>query len=418
MSLLLLQKYAHFRPHPVIINNLIDVLPDTSDDNRVNTEAKSSQKKPQLQTIPIEDLISSISINRSILSEAQFTRLNLLHRDNASVFNNDLTGGYNHKAGQFFADFSFTHKPPPTRVYVPQYNKRCSDLLQAKCDELETQGVLVDPKLHNLPILHVSPSWIQQKGRAKHKQLQDCSLDELRFITAFNALNDSIRPKPTSSCSANSIFLFLARWRYHIFADLNNSYFQSPVKKKLWSYLGIMTPFKGIRVMTRTGQGLLGSDVELEQLLCRVLGEEIACGYCIALRDDIIVGGNSIDDALTHYECVIKKLKESNLKLSPNKVRIFPADTEVYGYRIQNGHVLPSQHTISNLGKANIDQLMTVKQVNSWKGLYKTLSGHLPALAGVMSPFDAATGGKKSSEKFSWTPALTAAFNTAMSHLS
>ena len=61
---------------------------------------------------------------------------------------------------------------------------------------------------------------------------------------------------------------------------------------------------------------------------------------------------------------------------------------------------------------------MTVKQVNSWEGLYKTLSGHLPALAGVMSPFDAATGGKKSSEKFSWTPALTAAFNTAMSHLS
>ena len=61
-------KYAHFRPHPVIINNLIDVLLETSDDNRFNTEPKSSQKKPQPQTIPIEDLISSININRSILS--------------------------------------------------------------------------------------------------------------------------------------------------------------------------------------------------------------------------------------------------------------------------------------------------------------------------------------------------------------
>ena len=98
---------------------------------------------------------------------------------------------------------------------------------------LKPKGFLVDPKLYDLPILHVSPSWIQQKGCAKHKKLQECSLDELRFITAFNTLNDSIRPKPTTSCSANSIFLFLARWKNHIFADLNNSYFQLPVKHAL-----------------------------------------------------------------------------------------------------------------------------------------------------------------------------------------
>ena len=223
------------------------------------------------------ELISSISINRDILSQEQSDWLDLIHHENSSVFNNDLSGGYNHEAGLFYADFSFTNKPPPTRVYVPQYNKRCADLLQAKCDELEMQGVLADPKSHGLSVLHVSPSWIQQKGRAKHKNLQDCTLDELRFITAFNTLNDSIRPKPTTSCSANTIFLFLARWQYHVFADLNNSYFQLPVNKKLWPYLGVMTPHKGIRVLTRTGQGLLGSDVELEQLLRRVLGEVNIC---------------------------------------------------------------------------------------------------------------------------------------------
>ena len=68
-----------------------------------------------------------------------------------------------------------------------------------------------------------------------------------------------------------------------------------------------MTPFKGVRVMTRTGQGLLGSDVELEQLLCRVLGEDISNGHCVALRDDIIIGGNNIDEALSNYSSVIQK---------------------------------------------------------------------------------------------------------------
>ena len=65
-----------------------------------------------------------------------------------------------------------------------------------------------------------------------------------------------------------------------------------------------------------------------------------------------------------------------------------------------------------------MESMVTVKSVNSWKGLYKRLIGHLPGLAGVMSPFDSATGGKNSREKFVWTPALTSAFNTAMSHLS
>ena len=165
------------------------------------------------------------------------------------------------------------------------------------------------------------------------------------------------------------------------------------------------------------GQGLLGSDVELEELLSRVLGQDITDGHCVALRDDIIVGGNSINEALSNYESVISKLHNSNLKLSPTKVRVFPADIEIYGYRIKNGKISPSDHTITSLGKAKTEELLTVRQVNSWKGLYKTLIGHLPALSNVMCPFDSATGGKNPSEKFNWTPTLIAAFNTAMGHL-
>ena len=199
------------------------------------------------------ELLNLIKTNRDILSEGQLERINRINREHLRVFDNNLRGGYNHFSGKIFADFAFSNPPPPCKVFVPQYNKKCADLQQAKCDELEAQGVLVDPKLYDIPILHVSPSWIQQKGRAKYKTLQECTLDDLRFITAFNSLNDSIRPKPTSSCSANSIFLFLARWKHHKFADLNNSYFQLPVKRTLWAYLGIMTPHKGVRVMTRTG---------------------------------------------------------------------------------------------------------------------------------------------------------------------
>ena len=171
------------------------------------------------------------------MTPEQQSKLDRINKEYHRVFDNDLSEGYNHHAGQFFADFTFNNKPPPTRVFVPQYNKKCASLQQAKCDELEAQGVIVDPKVLGIPVLHVSPSWIQQKGRAKHKNLQDCSLDEIRFITAFNTLNDFIRAKTSTSCSSSTIFTFLSSWKFHIFADLNNSYFQLPVKKNLWSYL-------------------------------------------------------------------------------------------------------------------------------------------------------------------------------------
>ena len=219
---LIVRRYSHFRPHPVEVSNLTDILNlDAISVEQISGKESNLVNKLSFQPITKEDpdAVSRIHINKEILSSQQLSRLSQIHSKYRQVFNNDLRNGYNHNAGEFYADFTFTNKPPPTRVFSPQYNKRCTDLQQAKCDELEAQGVLVDPKLHGIPVLHVSPSWIQQKGKAKHKSLQECTLDELRFITAFNSLNDSIRPKPTMSCSANTIFKFLASWECHIFAD-------------------------------------------------------------------------------------------------------------------------------------------------------------------------------------------------------
>ena len=167
---LLARKNSHFRPHMVNISR-IETLRSQSvvDKNTTNDPATISQCQQYSQSPPAVDLLSMIYINTSVISEKQHSRIIAIHKEYCKVFDNDLRCGYNHKAGQFFAEFTFINKPPPTKAYSPQYNKKCANLQQAKCDELESQGVLVDPKAHGIPILHVSPSWIQQKSRAKHK---------------------------------------------------------------------------------------------------------------------------------------------------------------------------------------------------------------------------------------------------------
>ena len=402
------QKNAHFRAIPLqAISEVPPSLPP-------------AKYTPTPSTLDPQDLLSQFQINTSALSPSQLQQLSDLHLTHIKVFDGDLRDGYTNAKDPYEASFTFKKESmaPPYKIWCPEYNTRCKDLMQAVCDNLENQGVLTDPKSNAVPIRTVSPCMIRQKARAKHKPLDQCSVSEVRFITCFNGLNDYIHPISGRSDAYNEIVKFLGRHKFFIYADLVDSYFQVKVEKRLWKYLAVMTPYRGIKVLTRLGQGLLNSDVELDQVMRRTLGDEITAGFCMAARDDLCIGGDTIDECIERWGAVLSKLDQCNLKLSPKKVRIFLQDAEIFGHRIKDGKVSPSNHIVTSLGKTTIADLITVKQVNSWKGLYKTLLRHLPNLAAFMAPFDSACAGKASASTFDWSrPGLVAAFNAAILHL-
>ncbi len=61
-------------------------------------------------------------------------------------------------------------------------------------DRLEQLNVLVNPHDHGIEVKSVSPSWVIQKGSAKTRALKDCTIDELRWVVAFNNLNNHLLP--------------------------------------------------------------------------------------------------------------------------------------------------------------------------------------------------------------------------------
>lgn len=406
-------KHTHFRVIPMsheVVSN-----PQPTAVNRFTLSV--AQPHPPVP----HEVLSQIQINAAVLSSDQMARLDNLHRQHITAFNEDMSRGFQDPDNPYQASFSFRdeNKAPPYKVWTPQYSRQCQDLMQAKCDDLEREGILVDPSKHKVEVRLVHPTFIQQKGRAKHKPLHQCTLDEVRYITCFNVLNDSIHPIPGRSSAYNDIIKFVARHKYFIFADLTSSYFQVSVQKPFWRYMGVMTPYRGMRVMTRLGQGLLNSDVHLEQVVTRVLGDNMLLGQCIIARDDLIVGASSIDDCISNWEEILAKLDKHNLKLNPAKVRILPQEAEIYGHKLTQGKMRPSDHIVDSLLTTSTDNLTTVRQVNSWKGLYKTLIRHLPDLASMMVPFDSACAGQPSSDRFDWSrPGILAAFNAATRHLS
>ena len=94
---------------------------------------------------------------------------------------------------------------------MPNYSRKCAALQQALMDKLEQQGVLAHPHDHDIQVKLISPSWVLQKGSAKHLKLQDCTLDQLRYVVAFNALNDHLLPQLAKPSSSIKALKFLAR---------------------------------------------------------------------------------------------------------------------------------------------------------------------------------------------------------------
>ena len=64
----------------------------------------------------------------------------------------------------------------------------------------------------------------------------------------------------------DNVFNQLGHWKHIIVLDLYNAFYQNHMHIEDQPYLGIMTPFIGLRVLARSGQGLIGQSEELDEL--------------------------------------------------------------------------------------------------------------------------------------------------------
>ena len=179
-------------------------------------------------------------------------------------------------------------------------------------------------------------------------------------------------------------------------------------------WLGIQTPFGGMRVVARAGQGLMGMAEQFEELTSKILKEEMMEGTCAKIVDDIYIGGETMKDTALNYIRVLSKFHNANLKISPSKTSLFPKSVDVLGWLWkEGGFIEPSPHRRTALENSNIQDIKTVKDIRSWMGLYKTLHMATPNLAITLAPFEEAAKGKASTDEFEWTFNLEKAFKAA-----
>ena len=301
---------------------------------------------------------------------------------------------------------------------VPNYNHELKGLQQDLMDELTNQNVLLIPQEHNIKIQSVCPSFLQRKQRAKDKAQHLLTKDDVRFLINFGPVNDKIKPIPSHVTKTDDIIIALGRWKEIIIFDLYNGYFQIKMGEDSIPWLGIQTPFGGLRAICRSGQGILGQAEEFDEVLAKVLKEELREGICAKIVDDIYIGGESQMKATYNYIRILSKLHNANLKITPSKTHIFPNSVDVLGWVWKKGGFLsPSPHRQCALSNVKEDEVKKIRDMRSWLGLYKTLYIATPNITAILNPFEQATAGKDTKDPFEWTHELSQKFREAKNHV-
>ena len=323
-----------------------------------------------------------------------------VHHQYDNVFNPDFPK-YNGASGDIYAKVNMGKSlPPQGKGRLPSYNKEKLVELQQKFDELEAHGVFAKPEDVNVTVEYLNLSFLVAK-----------SSGGTRLVTSFGEVARYSKPSPSLMPNVDGVLRDIARWKYIMVTDLRQSFYQIPLEHSSMHFCGVVTPFKGVRVYTRSAMGMPGSETCLEELMSRVLGEFIMQGWVDKIADNLYVGGNDPEEALSHWTSVLKALRKNNLGLNVSKTVIFPLQTTILGWIWSSGKLRASPHRLAALSQ--VQPPSTVQGLRSFIGAYKSLSRVLPGYTKLLDPLDQATAGKQSRDKLVWNDSMLLAFEDA-----
>ena len=364
------------------------------------TESQSPKVKSQV-SLDFQDVRLDPDGLLSKRERQQFADLHDRFRD---VFDSSTLGLYNGSSGPLEVVINMGPTLPPQRKgRMPMYSRNLMEEQQRICDELEGT-VLLKPEEVGVVCEYLNPSFLVLKKSGKK-----------RLVTAFGEVGQYSKPQPALMPDTNSVLRHIGNYKWIITSDLSGAYWQLPLSKDSMRYCGVVTPYRGVRVYGRSAMGMPGSETALEELLCRILGDQLTEGGVTKLADDIYCGGSSPEEVMKEWERVLQSLKDNGLRLSASKTTICPKSVSILGWVWEMGSISASSHRISTL--ATVDPPQTVGKLRSFVGSFKYLSRVMRSYSEVLHPLEEVIAGRNSSEKIAWTDNLVAAFRRAQDHL-
>ena len=317
------------------------------------------------------------------------------------VFNPN-PGKYNGFYGDIDCSLNFASNPPPSvKARIPTYPHDKLQLMGNLMDDMERMGVLQTPEDAGVVPTFVVPSMLQPKTEP----------GQWRLVSDFTPLNIHIKKLPTVSPTIDEAKQKLAKYKYNVELDLSNYFWQQGMKVADKPYLGTMHPFKGLRIYAVEPQGLRNASEHAYERLARIYGDLCADEKMTRMADGLYVLGDTLPELELNFNEVLSRARNCGLTFKPKKVVIVPRFTILFGWKKTDDGWRPLEHAVSPLTKAQLPS--TAKQLRSFIGSYKQMTECIKDYAVLLSPLEAAAGGKSSATLIQWTEELIKHFETA-----
>jgi hypothetical protein len=246
------------------------------------------------------------------------------------------------------------------------------------------------------------------------------SLTSDRLVVNFKPVNDVSRiqhyPVPTVQENLQK----LSRFKYFSKIDITKAFWSVGVKKKCQRWLYTIAPGGHAFVWTRAPMGHSAVPGHFQFCVNGVLlpFKEFA----FAFADDIIAGGNTVEELKRNVAAVLKALFEVGFRVNAKKCQLYPQEEVNYlGWIVGKGQLRATENTLEKLycvrrpcdmPHASDKEKRTA--VKRFLGVCLYLGAYLPNASVNLRPLHQATRANKS---FKWTPDAEKAWEWAVSFL-
>lgn len=217
-----------------------------------------------------------------------------------------------------------------------------------------------------------------------------------RFCTDFRGLNSvTVTPAyPIPDIKSN--LSLMAGSKYFTLLDIENAYWNIPIREEDKDKTGFVTPFGSFRY-ERMAFGLSGAPSTFQRVMDAML---------VGLRDvevlvymeDLLLFSETIEDHVRRMRLVFDRVREANFKLNVDKCTFAVPEVVYLGHVVSKNGVSPDPSKITAI--KDFPQPRTVRDVRAFLGLSGYYRVFIQNYAAISRPFTQLT---KKDEKFVWT---------------
>jgi hypothetical protein len=226
---------------------------------------------------------------------------------------------------------------------------------------------------------------------------------EVRFCIDYRRLNSVTRKDSYPLPRIEESLEALGGALWFITLDLKSGYWQVPVRKEDREKTAFITR-DGLFQFKVLPFGLTCAPATFERLMDKLLRGAV-WKKCLVYLDDIIVFGNSFEQALGNFEEVLQRLQSANLKLKPSKCHLFRKSVDFLGHIVSSEGI---QTDPTKIEKVEFwEPPINLHEVRSFLGLAGYYRRFVPDYSTVAEPLTRLT---RKNVPFDWNPPQQEAF--------